>query len=82
MGELKIIGKSPTVIAGDVVEGEIRLIWNKGNDEEIERAEKAFKEYTEKGWLAIGEIAGRKIQIFTFNQDLEKIILIPLELGG
>lgn len=82
MGELRIIGKSPTVVAGDVVEGEIRLTWNKGNVEEIERAEKIFNEYREKGWLAVGEIAGRKIQIFNFNPDLEKIILIPLELGG
>ncbi|MDQ1279427.1 MAG: hypothetical protein QG670_689 [Thermoproteota archaeon] len=82
MGELKVIGRSPTVVAGDVVEGEITFTWNKGNVEEIERAEKVFKEYKEKGWLAIAEFAGRKTQIFNFNPDLEKISLIPLELGG
>ena len=82
MGELKIVGKSPTVVAGEVVEGELRLTWDKGNAEEVDRAEKVFKEYTEKGWLAIGEVAGKKMQIFAFNPDLERIVLTPLALGG
>lgn len=82
MGELKVIGKSPTVVAGELVEGEITFTWTKGNTEEIERAEKVFKEYREKGWLAVAEITGRKTQIFNFNPDLENITLIPLELGG
>ena len=82
MGELRIIGSSPTFVAGEVVEGEIRLTWNKGNRGEVDRAEKMFNEYTEKGWLAIGEVAGKKMQIFAFNPDLEKIVLTPLALGG
>ncbi len=82
MGELRIIGNSPTVIAGEVVEGETRLTWNKVNVKEVDRAEKMFKECTEKGWLAIGEIGGKKMQIFSFNPDLEKIVLTPLALGG
>lgn len=82
MGELKIVGRSPTVVAGEVVEGELRLTWDKGNAEEVDRAEKVFKEYVEKGWLAIGEVAGKKMQIFTFNPDLERIVLTPLALGG
>ena len=82
MGELKVIGRSPTVVAGEIVEGEITFTWNKGNADEIERAERAFKEYRERGWLAVAEIAGRKTQIFNFNPNLEKITLIPLELGG
>ena len=82
MGELRIIGKSPVFIADEVVEGEIRFTWSKGNAEEVDKAEKMFKEYVEKGWLAIGEVADRKMQIFAFNPDLDKIVLTPLALGG
>jgi hypothetical protein len=82
MGELKVIGKSATVVAGELVEGEMSFTWRNGNAEEIGRAEEIFKEYRDKGWLAVAEIAGKKTQIFKFNPDLENISLIPLELGG
>jgi hypothetical protein len=82
MGELKVIGRSPAVIAGDTVEGEIRLSWRTSNPEEVVRAEKVFSEYVEKGWLAVSEVGEKKTQIFTFNPDLEKIVLIPVILGG
>jgi len=82
MGELRIIGQFPTVIAGEVFEGEIIFTWDKDNAEEIDKAEKTFKEYTEKGWIAIGEIAEKKMQVFAFNPIFDKIILTPLALGG
>lgn len=82
MGELRIIGKSPTALAGDVVEGDLRLSWRKDNAEEVALAEKTFKDYIDKGWLAIGEISGKKTMIFAFDPDLEKIVLSPLMMGG
>ena len=82
MGELRVIGKSPIVIAGDVIEGEIRLTWSKENAGEVAQAENVFREYLDRGWLAIGEVRDRKMQIFAFNPDLERIILSPLMLGG
>lgn len=82
LGELKVIGRSPTVIAGDVVEGEMSLTWSKGNAEEVAQAAKVFKEYIEGGWLAIGEVGDRKMQIFAFDPELERITLSPINLGG
>jgi hypothetical protein len=82
LGELKIIGKSPIIMDGDRVKGELNLTWRKDNPEEIVLAKKTFNEYLHKGWLAIGETEGKKIQIFTFNPELDKIVLTPLVVGG
>ena len=79
---MRVIGRSSTVMSGDTVEGELRLTWRDGDSEEIALAEKTFKEYIKKGWLAISEGSGKKKQIFTFNPDLEKIVLAPLMIGG
>ena len=82
MGELKVLGTHPTVVAGDVVKEEINLTWHKGNVEETVEAAKVFQEYTNKGWMAIAEFGDRKKQIFKFDQELELITLLPLDLGG
>ena len=82
MGELRIIGRSSTLMFGDLVEGEIRLTWTKDDPEDIHRAEKMFREYTHKGWLAIGEVRDKKVQIFSFDPDLERIVLAPIVVGG
>ena len=82
MGELKVLGKQPTVIAGEVVEGEINITWHKGNTEEIAQAAKVFQEYINKGWMAVAEVGERKKQIYKFDQELELITLLPLDLGG
>jgi len=67
---------------GDIVEGELRLTWSKDNLEEVALAEKTFREHIIKGWLAFGETSGEKKQIFTFNPNLEKIVLAPIVEGG
>jgi hypothetical protein len=82
MGELRVIGKSSTVMVGDNVKGDLRIIWKNNNVEEVFFAEKIFNEYIHQGWIAIGEIAGKKKQIFIFDPNLEKIILAPLMVGG
>ena len=69
-------------MVGEVVEGDLKLTWNKDNAEEIALVERTFKEYITKGWLAIGELAGKKMQIFTFDPELEKITLSPILVGG
>lgn len=79
---MKVIGTSPTVIVGDTVKEEIRLTWSKDNPEEIVFAKKTFLKYIEMGWLAIGEIGDRKMQIFSFDPDFKRITLSPLMLGG
>jgi len=82
LGELRVIRTSPTGMQKDSAHGELRLTWRTGDADEIARAEKTFQAYLQKGWLAIGEGPGPKKQIFTFNPDLEKIVLAPLVMGG
>ena len=69
-------------MVGDIVQGEFRVIWRNDKVEEILFAEKTFKEYITKGWIAIGEVAGKKKQIFNFDPNLDKILLAPLMVGG
>ena len=58
------------------------MSWAKNSPEEVRRAKDTFREYVEKGWLATGEIDGRRKQIFSFDPNLERIVLFPLILGG
>ncbi len=82
MGELRVIGKSPVVMYGDAVEGELKLTWRNNDTRELDLAKKTFNEYINKGWIAVAEVCGKKMQIFAFNPDLERIILSPLTTGG
>lgn len=82
MGELRVIGKSSMVMFGEAVEGDLRLTWRMDNADEVALAEKTFKEYINRGWLALAETSGKKTQIFTFNPNLDKIVLAPLLMGG
>lgn len=82
MGELRVIGTSPTLMVGDRIEGELHITWSLTNAQEIAYAQKIFDKYLLKGWLAIGENAGSKTQIFRFDPSLEKIVLAPLMMGG
>ncbi len=61
----------------------ITLSWNKEDPEEVASAEKKFREYTRKGWLAfVVTTDNKKRQIFTFNPEFERIQLVPLVEGG
>jgi len=61
----------------------ITLSWNKEDPAEIASAEKMFKEYTRKGWLAFVVTTDNKTnQVFTFNPEFEKIQLVPIVEGG
>ena len=82
LGELLVIGKSSTVAYGEHIEGELTLVWQKGNAEEEARAEKAFREYVNRGWLAVGEASGIKKQIFAFDPSFDRIVLSPIMVGG
>ena len=82
MGELKILGKMPIVMYGERIDGDLKLTWRKDNAEEVALAEKTFNEYINKGWFAISEVLGKKKQIFTFDPDSEKILLVPIIVGG
>ncbi|MFQ6077250.1 MAG: hypothetical protein ACE5Z5_14150 [Candidatus Bathyarchaeia archaeon] len=63
--------------------GMITLSWNEEDPEEIASAEKAFREYTRKGWLAFVVTSDKKRkQVFTFNPKFGRVQLVPLIRGG
>lgn len=66
------------------MEGNVRAIsWDKENAKEVVLAEKKFKEHVRQGWLAFTiSPDNKKIQIFDFNPELEKLFLVPLSEGG
>jgi hypothetical protein len=80
-GKLRIID-GPSAIIENAADGKLVLTWSKDNVEQIALAQKTFNEYLNKGWFAIGEAAGKKTQIFTFNADLEEIVLTQFVMGG
>ena len=82
VGELRVIGNASIVMVGDDVKEDLSLTWRRENAEETARAENIFQEYLNKGWIAIGETDGKKTQIFTFNPNLDKIVLAPMLVGG
>lgn len=61
----------------------ITLFWNKEDSEETASAERTFREYIRKGWLAfVVTPDNKKKQVFTFNPEFERIQLVPLVEGG
>lgn len=74
MGEIRKIGKV----------GDIRLAWDKDNEQEVEAARKMFKEKIEAGWAAVEDkgagTRGAKVKIF--NVNAERIVLIPNLVAG
>lgn len=65
-------------------EGDLKLQWSKGSDEEVKAAKETFKKYTKKGWKAYSvSRTGRKgSPIEDFDEGAEKIILMPPIMGG
>jgi hypothetical protein len=82
VGELSIVGKKSMVMTGEPVEGELKFNWRNDNAEEVTLAEKTFKEYIIRGWLAVGEKSGKKTQIFIFDPNFDRIVLGPIAAGG
>jgi hypothetical protein len=49
----------------------------------VKRAEDIFRKYVMEGWIAYTVTSDdRKIQIFTFNPELDEIVLTPIMFGG
>ena len=66
--------------------GDLKINWDKDNLDEIDSAEKIFKDLVkDKGYLAFKTTkAGRKSskRIYDFDPKAEKIIVIPPVKGG
>lgn len=63
--------------------GIVELTWDKYDPTEVASAENKFVEYTRKGWLAFSVSKdNEKRQVFRFNVEFEKILLMPIVEGG
>jgi hypothetical protein len=84
LGVLKIIGKdSGFLYHEEGVGGEERYNWRNDDPGAKKRAEELFRKYVMEGWIAYTVTADdRKVQIFTFNPELDEIVLTPIMFGG
>ena len=64
--------------------GDLKVIWDPSNEDEVQAARKQFDGLTKKGFMAYTVAAGGKkgTQIRAFDRNAEKIILAPALRGG
>ena len=58
----------------------IILVWEKENDEDVEKAKMYFNKLTKQGWLATK--SERKLRILEFKPEYGELWFIPLSEGG
>lgn len=65
-------------------EGDVKVEWDPDNKEEVEVAEKAFKENTKKGFKAFRQYDDGKPgkEMEKFDKYAEKVIFVPPVMGG
>jgi hypothetical protein len=65
--------------------GDTRVMWDKGNADEVATARKTFQDLTRKGYMAYratGKRGDQGEQIREFDPDAERIILVKPLQGG
>jgi hypothetical protein len=65
--------------------GDTRVMWDRGNDDEVATAQKTFDDLTKKGYLAYkaeGKDGRQGEQIRRFDPKAERIILVAPLVGG
>ena len=82
MGEIRIIGKKAGLFSNDVIGEETKIVWRRDDPEDVKRATEIFRKHMLEGWIAFTERDGRKTQIFTFDPDLNQIVIAPIMFGG
>jgi len=81
MGEMTTFKIMRQLLKEWTLPDEFKVSWSMGNSEEIAHAEKIFKQYLADGWIAYSdEPTGRK-QIFQFDAEFKRIVLLS-PLGG
>ena len=68
----------------DPKQGDLKLIWDSDNEDEVELAEKQFNEAKEKGFLAFKakKDGSKGKQIEKFDPESERIVMTPPIAGG
>ena len=81
MGQMKTLKIMRQLDKEWTLPDDMEISWNSDNLEEVEIAQKKFLQYLNDGWIAFSdEPEGRK-QIFEFNPEFKRIVLMP-PLGG
>jgi hypothetical protein len=65
--------------------GDTRIMWDKGNEDEVATARKTFDDLRKKGYVAYraeGKKGDRGEVIRAFDPDAERIILVKQLVGG
>lgn len=66
--------------------GDTRLMWDKGNKDEVDNAKATFERLVKKGkhlaFKAVGKKGEQGEQIKEFDPTAERIILVPQMAGG
>jgi hypothetical protein len=75
MGELRV---------ADKVAGDLKVIWNPENSDEVKAAEEQFNKLIKKNFIAfkVGKGGEKGKKITEFDADLEMIIMAPMLKGG
>ena len=75
MGSLRIL---------DPKMGDIKLIWDSENEDEVELVKKQFREAKKKGFspFAVKKNGQKGERIEEFDPEAEKIIMVPPVAGG
>jgi hypothetical protein len=64
--------------------GDVKKMWDKNNQDEVDDAERSFDDLSDKGYLAytVDKDGNKGKLIREFNPDAEKIIMSPPMAGG
>jgi hypothetical protein len=64
--------------------GDVKLSWNRDNEQEVTAAREIFDEKIKEGWAAFAEkkFGGKGDKVKTFDPDAERIVLVPPIAGG
>ncbi len=64
--------------------GDTKIIWDPDNKEEVNSAKRTFEDLRKKGFTAfsVKKDGSRDTLVTEFDEDLEKLILVPRITGG
>ena len=64
--------------------GDTKVVWSRGNPDEIENARRTFYDLKERGFkaFAVNKLGNKGEQIDEFNENAEKLIMVPQMRGG
>ena len=89
MGSVTMLRKALVDVPGallpnGITGGDTKLIWNSRNADETENARRTFDDLKKKGFaaFAVKRDGEKGEQIFKFDAEAEKIIMVPQMRGG